>query len=72
MIESHLFHGPTFPDTPFINDVVTLPLTSQVRQYEMEAASDYRLNYRLFKACKGEVDRLCPGSCKSEEGQVSG
>jgi hypothetical protein len=36
----------------------------------MEAASDYRLNYRLFKACKGEVDRLCPGSCKSEEGQV--
>lgn len=36
----------------------------------MEAASDYRLNHRLAKSCKLEIDTLCVGACKNEEGQV--
>lgn len=42
----------------------------EVRAYEMEAASDYRLNYRLSKSCKTEIDKLCSTVCKAEEGQV--
>ena len=38
----------------------------------MEAASDYRLNYRLAKACKADVAVLCSGACSAEQGQVRG
>jgi len=44
----------------------------EVRSYENEAASDYRLNYRLAKSCKADIDALCASSCKSDEGQVCG
>lgn len=44
--------------------------TSQVREYEMEASQDYRLNYRLTKACKSDIDLLCQTTCKVDEGQV--
>ena len=43
----------------------------EVRQYEVGAASDYRLNYRLARACKADIDILCKDICKAEEGQVS-
>ncbi|GAX78146.1 hypothetical protein CEUSTIGMA_g5588.t1 [Chlamydomonas eustigma] len=42
----------------------------KVRSYEAEAASDYRLNYRLAKACKNDVKSLCSAACSAEEGQV--
>ena len=44
----------------------------QVRQYEVEAASDYRLNYRLAKACKADQAALCAGTCSAQDGQVCG
>jgi len=31
---------------------------------------DYRLNFRLDKACASDVDSLCKTVCSREEGQV--
>lgn len=44
----------------------------EVREYENGAASDYRLNHRLSKACKADVDSLCASACNAEEGQMCG
>jgi len=44
----------------------------EVREYETEAASDYRLNFRLDKACSADVEALCKTACNREEGQICG
>ena len=44
---------------------------SQVRQYEVEASSDYRFNYKLLKACKEDVNSLCALACDADQGKVS-
>ncbi|KAL4418908.1 hypothetical protein ABPG77_004061 [Micractinium sp. CCAP 211/92] len=36
-------------------------------QYEARAASDYRLNHRLARACKDDIGRLCPDACGALE-----
>lgn len=38
-----------------------------VEEHEARAASDYRLNYRLARACKQDIDRLCPNACGALE-----
>jgi Golgi apparatus protein 1 len=42
-----------------------------VQTYENEAATDYRLNYRLKKECREDIDNLCSDMCDVDEGQVS-
>ncbi len=44
---------------------------SQVQEYEAQATSDYRLNYRLSKACKADIGDLCGDVCNSDDGTVS-
>lgn len=41
-----------------------------MQEYETDAASDYRLNFRLQKACAEDVESLCKDACTREEGQV--
>ncbi len=35
-------------------------------------ATDYRLNYRLNKACEAEVNKLCRNLCSNSGGQTCG
>ncbi len=35
-------------------------------------ATDYRLNYRLNRACEGDVNRLCRNLCSTTGGQTCG
>ncbi|PNH09949.1 Golgi apparatus protein 1 [Tetrabaena socialis] len=44
----------------------------QVEQYELEATSDYRLNFRLSKACQEEIQSLCGSTCAAEGGSTCG
>ncbi|GFR46876.1 hypothetical protein Agub_g8517 [Astrephomene gubernaculifera] len=44
----------------------------QVEQYEQEAASDYRLNHRLNKACADDISLLCSSVCSAEGGSPCG
>jgi hypothetical protein len=43
---------------------------AEVKRDEIRAAEDYRLNYRLNKACDAEIDTLCPDVCSPFSGQV--
>lgn len=45
---------------------------SQVQEYEAQASSDYRLNYRLAKACKADIGDLCSDVCSSDDGTMCG
>lgn len=45
--------------------------SEEVRGYEAEISKDYRLNFRLHKACEKDVDKLCPGLCQNSDGSVS-
>ncbi|KAL4443753.1 hypothetical protein ABPG75_011490 [Micractinium tetrahymenae] len=38
---------------------------AEVKKDEIQASRDYRLNYRLFKACSAEMGRLCAAKVKS-------
>lgn len=42
----------------------------EVDDYEHEASSDYRLNFRLSNSCKDDISALCSSVCVSDEGQV--
>ncbi|KXZ55868.1 hypothetical protein GPECTOR_2g1419 [Gonium pectorale] len=44
----------------------------QVLAYEKEAASDYRLNYRLNKSCKEDINKLCENVCAVGDGSTCG
>jgi hypothetical protein len=50
--------------------VCTSPVP-QVRLYEMESSSDYRLNYRLAKSCRADIDKICGDVCPQDDGTVS-
>lgn len=43
-----------------------------VERYEKRQGDDYRLNYRLNRACEVEVDRLCPDACSPFQGSACG
>ena len=43
---------------------------AEVKRHETRAAKDYRLNYRLNKACDLEIDRLCADVCSPFSGQA--
>ncbi|KAG2498297.1 hypothetical protein HYH03_003558 [Edaphochlamys debaryana] len=43
-----------------------------VEEYEAEASSDYRLNYRLSKSCRDDISALCSSVCSAEDGQTCG
>lgn len=47
----------------------------EVQQYESSASQDYRLNFRLKKECKTDIDTLCKDAChpgkSSEVSEVS-
>jgi len=45
---------------------------AEVKRDEIRAAEDYRLNYRLNKACDAEIDTLCPDVCSPFSGQACG
>jgi len=45
---------------------------SEVKRYEIRAGQDYRLNFRLNKACDVEIDRLCAEVCSPFQGQACG
>jgi len=45
---------------------------AEVKRDEIRAAEDYRLNYRLNKACDAEIDTLCPDVCSPFQGQACG
>eukprot|EP00879_Flechtneria_rotunda_P008992 GHRR01009415.1.p1 GENE.GHRR01009415.1~~GHRR01009415.1.p1 ORF type:complete len:539 (+),score=221.10 GHRR01009415.1:802-2418(+) len=44
----------------------------EVQRYEQESAKDYRLNYKLYKACKADVGQVCKNACKLQEGEMCG
>jgi Golgi apparatus protein 1 len=44
----------------------------EVKRYENLAAKDYRLNHRLNKECKDDVDKLCKDICRPKDGEVCG
>ncbi|GIL70396.1 hypothetical protein Vretimale_3583 [Volvox reticuliferus] len=44
----------------------------QVELYENEAATDYRLNYRLRKECRDDIELLCSSVCATEDGATCG
>jgi Golgi apparatus protein 1 len=43
---------------------------TEVKRHETRGAKDYRLNYRLNKACDLEIDRLCADVCGPFSGQA--
>jgi len=45
---------------------------TEVKRYSQRAGEDYRLNYRLNKACDLEIDRLCADVCSPFQGQACG
>jgi len=45
---------------------------AEVKRYEERAGEDYRLNYRLNKACDMEIDKLCADVCSPFQGQACG
>ena len=45
---------------------------SEVKRYEIRSGQDYRLNFRLNKACDVEIDRLCADVCSPFQGQACG
>ena len=45
---------------------------AEVKRYEIRAGQDYRLQYRLSRACDAELDRLCAGVCSPFQGQACG
>lgn len=45
---------------------------NEVKRYEIRAGQDYRLNFRLNKACDVEIDRLCGDVCSPFQGQACG
>ncbi|EFJ50973.1 hypothetical protein VOLCADRAFT_103617 [Volvox carteri f. nagariensis] len=44
----------------------------QVQQYENEVSTDYRLNYRLKKECRDDIDSLCSSVCTADDGTICG
>jgi hypothetical protein len=42
----------------------------EVKNYEVNAAKDYRLNFRLKKACEDDVELICKDTCSIHEGEV--
>ena len=42
----------------------------EIESYESEISKDYRLNFRLNKACTKDVTTLCPGLCTQNDGSV--
>lgn len=45
---------------------------SAVERYQKRQGDDYRLNYRLNRACEVEVDKLCPDVCSPFQGSACG
>lgn len=45
---------------------------SEVERFEQETAKDYRLNYRLYNACKGDIGATCKNACELKEGEICG
>lgn len=44
----------------------------EVQRYEQESARDYRLNHRLYRACKEDVGTLCKDACQVQAGEMCG
>jgi hypothetical protein len=42
----------------------------EVKRYEVNAAKDYRLNFRLKKACEEDIKATCKDTCSIQEGEV--
>jgi hypothetical protein len=51
---------------------MTSECKAEVKRDEIRAAEDYRLNYRLNKACDAEIDDLCADVCSPFQGQACG
>jgi Golgi apparatus protein 1 len=45
---------------------------AEVERFEQESAKDYRLNYRLYNACKGDIGATCKQACELKEGEICG
>jgi Golgi apparatus protein 1 len=45
---------------------------AEVERFEQETAKDYRLNYRLYNACKGDIGATCKNACELKEGEICG
>ncbi|KAF8068299.1 GLG1 [Scenedesmus sp. PABB004] len=45
---------------------------SEVSRHAAESAKDYRLNYRLYTACKADVAASCKDACQLTEGEICG
>lgn len=54
------------------DDQMTPECKAEVKRDEIREAEDYRLNYRLNKACDNEIDELCPDVCSPFQGQACG
>lgn len=44
----------------------------EVIKYENTISKDYRLNFRLAKSCKQDIDAICSGICTDMDGSVCG
>lgn len=44
----------------------------EVAEYESQASQDYRLNFRLQKECKKDIEALCKDSCPGKSSEVRG
>lgn len=45
---------------------------SEIMRDQNRMAQDYRLNWRLNKACSADIQRLCGGKCDAQSGQTCG
>lgn len=45
---------------------------AEVERYEQESAKDFRLNYRLYDACKADVGQICRDACQLQDGEICG
>eukprot|EP00879_Flechtneria_rotunda_P002629 GHRR01002831.1.p1 GENE.GHRR01002831.1~~GHRR01002831.1.p1 ORF type:complete len:772 (+),score=213.92 GHRR01002831.1:193-2316(+) len=46
------------------------PCRKEVLEYEQSSSQDYRLNFRLKKSCKQDIEKLCKDSCHPDQAQV--
>ena len=45
---------------------------AEIKRLEVRAGEDYRLHYRLAKACDGEIEELCVDECSLFKGDACG
>jgi len=54
------------------DETATTECKREIKRLQLKSSEDYRLNYRLQRACELDVDQLCPDACDKFSYDVCG